>query len=102
MTDKLFPHSVQLWRHMSDGTVFSRAVLQEKLLRLGAWNIVWWQQRFLYAEPGGICHTSLTNEGQPCGRHIFISLHSISAIDVAPFPQEGSEKTEVRERMTNA
>lgn len=55
---------------------------QEHVIRLGPWNLVWWQQRFIYAESGGICHQAVTAEGEPSGQKVRIPFRYTSAIDM--------------------
>jgi len=51
-------------------------------LRLGPWQILWWQPRYFHAELDGFCHQPISTTERPTGKSSKIRYSAIERIDI--------------------
>jgi hypothetical protein len=61
--------------------VFKPACHQDAAVKLGAWQMVLWQPRFVYAEIDGLCYQKVSTNDKPIGKPKKLSFSSVNKID---------------------
>ena len=54
---------------------------QEGNLKLGSWQMVLWQPRWVHAETDALCYQKITSDERPIGRHKRIEFRDIREIE---------------------
>jgi len=54
---------------------------QDAAVKLGAWQMVLWQPRFVYAETDGLCYQKVSTNDKPIGKPKKVAFSSVSKID---------------------
>jgi len=70
--------------------------LAEGNVKLGSWQMVLWQPRFVFATTDGLCYQKITADERPIGKEKKISFSDVRRIDELEY---GEFQLEVAKRM---